>query len=86
MNVRSISVRRADDWGHGPVNLTKPFIASIVVEGTTSKVELILSAEVSERVVRLIAEEVAEAGRVTAQAMVAEAFNQPALSASEGTF
>lgn len=84
MFVRTINVRRAGDMGSfygGKVDPTKPFEASITVEGQHGKVELTLSPDLSRRIVELIAEEVAAAGRATAEAMVAEVFNIPSLPA-----
>lgn len=83
MFVRTINVRRAGDYGasYCKMDPTKPFEASIVVEGQHGKVELTLSPDLSRRIVELIAEEVAAAGRATAEAMVAEVLNVQALSA-----
>lgn len=83
MFVRSISVRREGDYGSSwqKVDPTQPFLASIAVEGQNGKVELVLSPDLSRRIVELIAEEVAAAGRATAEAMVAEVFNIPSLPA-----
>jgi hypothetical protein len=71
MFVKSISIRRDGDYGYGPTDPTKPFLATIAVEGMLGKVELNLSPEMSERIVALLADEVAAAGRATAEAMVA---------------
>ena len=82
MIVRFISIRRENDWGshHSSVDLTKPMRATIEVQGTTGKVELFLSEELSRRVVEIIADEIAAAGRATAEAMTAEAFNGLAIA------
>ena len=84
MFVRTINIRREGDYGYGEVNPTKPFLATICVQGTNHKTELLLSPEMSERVVALIADEVAAAGRATAEAMTADILTVMALSAPEG--
>ena len=80
MIVRSISIRREGDFSsYTAPDLSKPFRATIEVNGTFGKIEMLLSADMSRRIVDIIAEEVAAAGRATAQAMTAECFNAPAL-------
>lgn len=79
MIVRSIIIRRDGDFGYGAPNLSKPLRAVIEVHGQNGKVELNLSEDLSSRVVSLIAEEVAAAGRATAEAMTAEVFTATAL-------
>lgn len=81
MIVRSINVRREGDLysGYGKVDASKPFIAAIEVCGQHGKVELTLSTDLSKRIVEIIAEEVAAAGRATAEAMTAECLNVVAL-------
>jgi hypothetical protein len=83
MIVRSISIRRVGDYGlYGtPVNASKPFQATIEVQGENGKVELLLSPDMSASIVAIIADEVAAAGRATAEAMTAEVFNVVALAA-----
>ncbi len=83
MFVRTISIRREGDFGYGQINPTKPFFATITVEGTSHKTELLLSAELSQRIVQIVAEEVAAAGRATAEAMTADILTLTALSAPE---
>lgn len=74
MFVRSIHIKRAGAYGYQGerVDLSKPFAATIEVEGQHGKVELTLSPDMSRRVVEIIAEEVAAAGRATAEAMTAD--------------
>jgi hypothetical protein len=72
MFVRNISIMREGDYGYGAVNPTKPLLAKIKVEGQNGSVELNLSPDLSRRVVEIIAEEVAAAGRATAEAMTAD--------------
>ena len=81
MFVRSINIRRDGDYGasYHRIDPTKPLLATIQVEGQSGKVELVLSPDLSRRVVDIIAEEVAAAGRATAQAMTAEIFKVAAL-------
>lgn len=83
MNVRSIHIRRDGDYSYSRMDPTKPFRASIEVEGSHGKVELLLSPEMSHRIVGIIAEEVAAAGRATAEAMTADVLTAPTLSAPE---
>lgn len=81
MNVRKISIIRENDWGHDPINWANPMIATIMVEDPSGKVELVLSEDLSRRIMEVIADEVAGAGKATVEAMVANIFTQPALSA-----
>lgn len=82
MIVRSISINRDGSYGdYGPLNADKPFRASIKVAGSHGNVELLLSPEMSTRIVSIIAEEVAAAGRATAEAMTAEVLNLAAIEA-----
>lgn len=53
---------------------TKPFVAKIGIQSQTGEMVLHLSPEVSGRVMALIADEVAAAGRAAAEAMTAECF------------
>jgi hypothetical protein len=72
MNVKSISIRRAGDYSsYGKVDPSKPLMATVEVEGAYGKVELSLDANMSRRIVEIIADEIAAAGRATAEAMVA---------------
>lgn len=83
MIVRSINVKRDGDFGYGAFHPEKPFLATVVVEGQYGKVELIISPDLSRRIVEVIAEEVAQAGRATAEAMTADILTLTALSAPE---
>lgn len=85
MFIGAIEIRREGYIGHGYGNpdASRPFIAKIEVHGSRTKSELILSPELSRRVVEICAEEIAAAGRATAEAMVAEALNVAALPAPE---
>jgi hypothetical protein len=85
MFVRTINIGRENDYGYGHFNPQAPFIAKIKVEGSSGNVELNLSPELSRRVVEIIAEEVAAAGRATAEAMTAEILSIPALASPEAT-
>jgi hypothetical protein len=67
--------------GYGKADPSKPFLAKIEVFGTRTKTEMVLSPELSARVVALVADEIAAAGRATADAMVAEAMDVTALPA-----
>ena len=86
MFVTRIAVAREGYFGHGyggKADPSKPFRATIEVLGSHGKIELNLSQELSDRVVSLIAEEVAAAGRATAEAMTADVLNIAALAAPE---
>ncbi len=87
MFVNSISIRREGYYGSfGKPDPTKPFTATIEVEGQQGKVELNLSAAMSEKIVAIIADEVAAAGRAAAEAMVASCLTAqatPALTSGE---
>lgn len=79
MHVRTISIRRDNDYGYGKIDLSRPFLATVAVEGLSGKVELALSPELSRRIVDIIADEIVAAGRATAEAMTAEVFTVQAL-------
>ena len=86
MFITRISIHKE---GHGAYSYGKkdpaaPYRATIEVEGRSGKVELNLTEELSKRVVAVIADEVAAAGRATAEAMVAEAMTITALPAPVG--
>lgn len=84
MFVRSITVRRVGDYGgYGKVDPTKPFEVSIAVEGRHGEIKLDVSPEISRRIVEIIAEEVAIAGRATAEAMTADVLTVVALTPPE---
>ena len=75
MFIGAIEIRREGYIGHGygSPDPSKPFLAKIEVHGSRTKTEMMLSPELSERIVAIIADEVAAAGRATADAMTAEA-------------
>lgn len=83
MFVRSIHVGRVDDFGYGKIDPAKPFQATVTVEGQRGKVELLVSPDLSRRIVEIIAEQAVAAGRATAEAMTAEVMNITALPAPE---
>lgn len=73
MFVNQLILRRDGFYGagYGKADPTKPFRATIEVQGRHGKVELELSPELSDRIVAIVADEVAAAGRATAEALVA---------------
>ena len=71
MFVNAISIRRDGYYGSSG-DPSKPFRTTIEVQGQHGKVELTLSPAMSEKIVAIIAEEVAAAGRATAEAMTAQ--------------
>jgi hypothetical protein len=83
MFVTQIAVRRDGYYGGSVYGAkpdpTKPFRATIEVVGQSGKIELNLSPEMSGRIVAIIADEVAAAGRATAEAMTAEVLSVAAL-------
>lgn len=84
MFVNRISIHRDGYYGGYTGAKTKgdePYRCTIEVQGSHGKVELNLSAEMSSRVVALIADEVADAGKRTAEAMVSAVINGKALPA-----
>lgn len=83
MHIRSITITRDGDYGYGAVDASKPFTAKIKVVGRSSEMEIALDNAMSQRVLDLIAEEVAKAGREVANAMTAEVFQAVALPAPE---
>lgn len=85
MFVTRISIHRDGYYGSGYGSAPKedkPFHATIELHGATGKVELNLDPEMSKRIVAIVADEVAAAGRATAEAMTAEIISgQPLLAA-----
>lgn len=79
MFVSQISIRREGYYLYGKPDPTKPFMATIEVHGQHGKIELNLSEELSAKVVAIVADEVAAAGKATAEAMTASVFNVAAL-------
>lgn len=78
MFVAAISIRKQGYYVYGgKADATKPYEATIEVQGEHGKVELRLSPDLSQRVLEIIADEVAAAGKATAEAMVASFINLP---------
>lgn len=75
MSLRRVSIIREGDYygAYKALDANKPFRATVEVEGAAGKVELNLSAELSQKIVAIIADEVAAAGRATAEIMTADA-------------
>lgn len=74
MFVTSISARRDGYYGpysSKPADPNKPFAVTIELHGQHGKVELNVSPEMSKRIVEIIADEIAAAGRATAEALTA---------------
>jgi hypothetical protein len=75
MFVASISIRRQGyfgSYGGGVAKPETPFDATIEIHGQHGKTELKLSPDMSQRVLDIIADEVAAAGRSVAEAMTAQ--------------
>ena len=75
MSLRRVSIVREGDYygAYRAMDASKPFRATVEVEGAAGKVELNLSADLSQKIVAIIADEVAAAGRATAEIMIADA-------------
>lgn len=74
MFVTRVSIHRDGyNYGYGRPDPTKPFRATVEVHGESGKVELNLPAEASDKIVALISEEIADAGRRTAELLAASA-------------
>lgn len=73
MFVTRVSIHRDGYIGYGRPDPTKPFRATVEVHGTSGKVELNLPPEASDKIVALISEEIADAGRRTAELLTASA-------------
>lgn len=76
MFLTRISIHREGYWaGAHSADPKKPFRATIEFQGQSGKIELTLDPDMSKRVLALVADEVAAAGRATAEAMTAEVIN-----------
>lgn len=83
MFVTTVSIRREGYYGagYGKADPNKPFHATIELHGQQGKVELNVSPELSTRIIEVIADEVAAAGKAAADAMTTSFINaQPALA------
>lgn len=69
--------------GYGRADPSKPLRATVEVIGDHGKTELNLGPEASDRIVSLIADELAKSARATAEAMVAEVISGQTLLAAE---
>lgn len=84
MFVNRISIHRDGYYGGytgAKPKGNEPYKCTIEVQGQNGKVELNLSEEMSAKIVAVIADEVADAGRRTAEAMTAAVINGAALPA-----
>lgn len=80
MILRALTLRREGDYGYGSVDRSKPFRATVeLIDTVGSEIKLLLPPTVSERVLAIIANEVAEAGAATARAMTADVFTAEAV-------
>lgn len=85
MIVQRVSVTRRgySYYSSQPVKASEPFVATIEVAGDRGKIELKLSPDMSARIMEIIADEVAAAGRATAEAMTADVLTVKALPSAE---
>lgn len=79
MIIKSISIRRAGYYSYGKAKADDPFVAQIEVESPHGEVKLNIEADRTQRIVALIADLIAEAGKQTAAAMTAEVITGTAL-------
>lgn len=85
MFVTDILIHREGYIGSwGKPDPTKPFSAKVGVAGAHGKLELQLSAEMSARIVEVIADEITAAARATAEAMTVGCLAAQATPALEG--
>jgi hypothetical protein len=82
MFVARISISREGYYSSSTPDPTKPFQATVEVHGQHGKVQLNLSPDLSARVVAIIADEIAAAGRAAAEALTAACLT--ALPAPDG--
>lgn len=85
VHLKAISIMRDGHYygDHRRVDPSKPLRCTVEVEGDAGKTELSLPPEVSERIVALIADELANSARRVAETMTAkfvEAGAQPLLA------
>jgi hypothetical protein len=74
MFVTRVSIHREGySYVYGRPDPTKPFRATVEIHGENGKVELNLPADASDKIVALISEEIAAAGRRTAEMLTASA-------------
>lgn len=83
MILKSISVRRTTKYGFETPTGSEPFAATVEMISPNGEVKLNLDPEMSRRIVEVVADEVAKAGRATADAMVADVLTGQALLAAE---
>lgn len=84
MFVTDVTLHRSGYFsGYGKADPSKPFEAKIGVQGSYGKVELNLSPELSARIIDIIADEIAAAGRATAEALTASCLTATATPALE---
>lgn len=82
MFLSKLVVTREGYYGYSTPDPKKPLLATIEVIGKSGKVELSLSPDLSKRIVAIVADEVAAAGRATAEMMTADALSVAALPAA----
>ena len=82
MIVKAISIRRVTKSFYAEPKGDEQFAATLELVGEYGKVELRLSPDMSQRIVEIVADEIAKAGRATAEALTAEVISgQPLLAA-----
>ena len=83
MIVKAISIRRVGTHYYSDPKGNEPFAATLEMIGEYGKVELRLSPDMSQRIVEIVADEIAKAGRATAEALTAEVISGQPLIAAE---
>jgi hypothetical protein len=84
MFVTQVTINREGYYGFGKQDRSKPFTARVSLEGENgSKIELRLDQALSDKIIGIVADEIAAAGKATADALVASAFtvDVPAIEA-----
>jgi hypothetical protein len=77
MNLKAVSITRDGSYygSYQKVDPTKPLRCTVEVEGPMGKTELNLPPETGDRIVALIADELAAQSRQVAEAMTAQFFD-----------
>lgn len=83
MFLTRLTVAREGYYSYSKADPNKPLRATVEVAGQNGKTELDLGPEASDRIVAIIADELAKAARATAEAMTAEIINSQNLLAAE---
>ena len=80
MHIRSVHITRKGHYNYAgeKLDVSQPFLCTVETQSAEGKMELVLSPHLSERILEIIAEELAASARETAEAMVASVFTSSA--------